>query len=77
MFRVAIIAIISVLSKSCCFWLYVLVMSHTHFRVNLHSIVAWISRNSLLEESAKSEVYGTPTGLEPTTTKFINEHSII
>ena len=23
-------------------------MSHTHFRVNLHSIVAWMSRDSLL-----------------------------
>ena len=30
-------------------WLYVLMMSRTHFRVNLHSIVAWMSRNSLLE----------------------------
>ena len=30
-------------------WLYVLIMSRTHFRVNPHSIVAWMSRNSLLE----------------------------
>ena len=30
-------------------WLYVLMMSRTHFRMNLHSIVAWMSRNSLLE----------------------------
>ena len=36
-------------------WLYVLVMSRTCFRVNPHSIVAWISRNSLLEAGAKSE----------------------
>ena len=36
--------------------LYVLVMSCTCFRVNLHSIVAWMSRNSLLEAGAKSEV---------------------
>ena len=36
--------------------LYVLVMSRTCFRVNLHSIVAWMSRNSLLEAGAKSEV---------------------
>ena len=35
---------------------YVLVMSRTCFRVNPHSIVAWMSRNSLLEARAKSEV---------------------
>ena len=29
--------------------LYVIIMSRTRFRVNLHSIVAWMSRNSLLE----------------------------
>ena len=34
-------------------WLYILIMSHTHFRVNLYSIVAWMSRNSLLETGAK------------------------
>ena len=28
-----------------CIWLYVLVMSRTCFRVNPHSIVAWMSRN--------------------------------
>ena len=37
------------------YWLYVLVMSRTRFRVNPHSIVAWISRNSLPEAGAKSE----------------------
>ena len=30
-------------------------MSHTCFRVNPHSIVAWMSRNSLLKAGAKSE----------------------
>ena len=30
--------------------------SRTPFRVNPHSILAWMSRNSLLEEGAKSEV---------------------
>ena len=35
--------------------LYVLVMSRTRFRVNTHSIVAWMSRNSLLEAGVKSE----------------------
>ena len=33
----------------------ILVMSRTRFRVNPHSIVAWMSRNSLLEAGAKSE----------------------
>ena len=37
-------------------WLYVLVMSSTRFRVNPHSVVAWMSRKSLLEAGAKSEV---------------------
>ena len=36
--------------------LYVLAMSRTRFGVNPHSIVAWMSRNSLLETGAKSEV---------------------
>ena len=48
-------------------WLYILIMSRTRFRVNPHSIVAWISRNSLLETGAKSEVEVTATGLDPTT----------
>ena len=38
------------------YWLYVLVMSRMRFKVNPHSIVAWISRNSLLEVDTKSEV---------------------
>ena len=29
--------------------LYVLIMSRTSFRVNSHSMIAWMSRNSLLE----------------------------
>ena len=35
--------------------LHVLVMSHTHFTVNPHSIFAWMSRNSLLKKGAVSE----------------------
>ena len=35
--------------------LYVFVMSHMRFRVNPHSIVAWMSRNSLLEAGTKFE----------------------
>ena len=38
-------------------------MSHMHFRVNLHSIVAWMSRNSLLKACPKSEVQVTATEL--------------
>ena len=41
--------------ESCCeylsltyIWLYVFIMSRTRFRVNSHSILAWMSRNSLL-----------------------------
>ena len=36
--------------------LCVLVMSCARFRVNPHSIVAWMSRNSLLEAGTKTEV---------------------
>ena len=49
-------------------WLYVLVMSHTRFRVNPHFIVAWMSKNSLLEAGAKSEGEVTGTGHEFRTT---------
>ena len=35
-------------------WLYVFMISCTLFRVKLHSIVAWISRNSLLKTGAVS-----------------------
>ena len=34
-------------------WLYVSIISRTRFRVNLHSAVAWISRNSSLETGEK------------------------
>ena len=37
-------------------WLHVLAMSRTCFRVNPHSVAAWMSRNSLLKTGAKSEV---------------------
>ena len=36
--------------------LYVRIMSRTRFGVNPRNIVAWMSRNSLLEAGAKSEV---------------------
>ena len=35
-----------------CIWLYVFIMSCMRFRVNSHSIVAWMWRNSLLEAGA-------------------------
>ena len=39
-----------------CIWLYVLIMSRTYFRVNLQSIVAWMSRKTLLKSGAISEI---------------------
>ena len=48
-------------------WLYILITSRPYFRVNSHSIVVQMSRNSLLETGAISEVYVTATGVEPTT----------
>ena len=32
-----------------CIWLYVLIKSRTSFRVNSHSVIVWMSSNSLLE----------------------------
>ena len=40
-------------------WLYVIFKSRARFRVNLHSIVAWISRNFLL----KTEIMLQPLGI--------------
>ena len=37
-------------------WLYAIIMSCTSSRVKLHSIVAWMSRNPLLETGTISEV---------------------
>ena len=48
--------------------LYVHIMSHKRFRVNLHSVVAWMSTISLLETDAISEVYVTAMAFESTTT---------
>ena len=48
--------------------LYILAMSHPCFRGNLHSVVAWISRNSLLETNAISDDYVTETWFQSTTT---------
>ena len=52
-------------------------MSRTPFRVNLHSIGARLSRSSLFETDAISEVQVTARGMKPTTTQFVNEHSTI
>ena len=51
-----------------CFWLFLLVMWSTHFRVNPHSKDPWMWRKSLLETGAKSEVQVTASGLEPKAT---------
>ena len=60
-----------------CIWVYVLVMSCKHFRVNPHSMVAWMSSNFLLEPGAKSEGEVTATGLITRITYFLNEYSTI
>ena len=39
-----------------CNWLYILVMSRNRFKVNPHSRVGWMSRNSLLQAGTKSEL---------------------
>ena len=36
--------------------MYIIIMSRTRFRLNLQSIVAWMSRNVLLEAGVISEV---------------------
>ena len=41
------------------------------FRVNLPSVIAWMSKNSLLETGAISEISATVTWHEPTITYFI------
>ena len=45
-------------------WLYVLIMSRTCFRVNLHSTIPWISRNALLKTGAISKVKLSGCGFE-------------
>ena len=48
-------------------------MSLMHFRVNLQSIVASVSRDALLEVGPKAGTYVTATRLEPTTTYFVKK----
>ena len=43
--------------------LYALIMSHTRFRLNLYSVVAWISRSSLLETVMISEISSDCNGI--------------
>ena len=58
-------------------WLDILVMSRTPFRVNADSIVAWISRNSLLQAHVKYEIKVTAIGLELRITWLVKESSTI
>ena len=57
------------------------IMSRTRFRVNLHSTVAWMSRNSLLEAGVKSEVWVTAVAvkkvLRQTFYTFVTEKLLI
>ena len=48
---ITIIIIIMIIMR-----LYIIIMSRRRFRVNLHSIVVSMSRNSLLETGAISEI---------------------
>ena len=48
-------------------WLYILMKSCAHFSMNSHSIVAWMSKNSLLYAGTKSKVQLTATGFERVT----------
>ena len=50
-----------------------------HVRVSewVHTIVAWMWGSSLLEAGPKSEGEVTATGLQPTTTSLVNDHSTI
>ena len=41
------------------------------------SVVAWMSRNSLLKTGAMSKVYVTATVFDSAATKFLNERSTI
>ena len=41
--------------SACSAWLHVLIMPPTRFRVKLHPIIAWFSRNPLFERGAISE----------------------
>ena len=57
--------------------LYALIMSRTRFSVNLHSIVAWMSRNSLLKTGAKSEVrYRVPLQSESLFFQWIRDNKV-
>ena len=55
-----------------CIWLFVLIMTVMRFKVNQHYLVAWMSRNSLLEEGVRSEVYVTAMRLKHTTKLTLN-----
>ena len=57
--------------------LFVLIMSHTHFRVNLHSVVDGMSMRSLLKTSTISKDQINAWEIDSTTTYFVNEHSTI
>ena len=57
--------------------LYVVIMSRTRIKVNPHSIVAWMSRNSLLETGAISEFDMIRTYSQMHRTDKYSQHSSI
>ena len=57
--------------------LCILIIFHTRFRVNLHFVVARMSRKFLLETETILKFILNTAGFDHTTTKFVNEHSTI
>ena len=55
-FLLSLVSEVACCKKSLVNWLHVLAITCTRFWVNSHCIVAWMSRNSLLEAGANSEV---------------------
>ena len=45
-------------------WLCVFVMSHTSLKVSLLSVVAWMSKNALLETGAISKIFSDCNGIQ-------------
>ena len=55
-------------------WPYVIIMLHTRFRVNLHSIFAWISRNALLKITINVVPKAVRRSIKNCSLKFCNIH---
>ena len=49
-------------------WLYVIIMSRTRFKVNLHNIVAWMPRN-------RRDIWGLNNGIRTHATDMVKTYS--